>query len=135
MNPVRRLKNPVIYMSRPTTREVWQLLYGAEPDLTGDLDGLGGYRITTRAYDYSVQTQDRQLVVAFHWHPTGNSDVTTPHLHIGAQQLSAEAVISHKDHIGTGRIIRRPTSRLVFDACHCHEHRLVGLTRDRQYRT
>lgn len=31
------LKNPVIYMSRATTREVWQLLYGAEPDLTSDL--------------------------------------------------------------------------------------------------
>ncbi len=33
----RLLNNPVIYMSRPTTREVWQLMYGTEPDLTGDL--------------------------------------------------------------------------------------------------
>ncbi len=30
-------KNPVIYMSRATTREVWHLLYGAEPDLASDL--------------------------------------------------------------------------------------------------
>jgi hypothetical protein len=30
-------KNPVIYMSRATTREVWLLLYGTEPDLHGDL--------------------------------------------------------------------------------------------------
>lgn len=30
-------KNPVIYMSRATAREVWHLLYGAEPDLSGDL--------------------------------------------------------------------------------------------------
>ena len=30
-------KNPVIYMSRATTREVWLLLYGSEPDLMSDL--------------------------------------------------------------------------------------------------
>ena len=29
--------NPVIYMSRATTREVWQLFYGEEPDLYSDL--------------------------------------------------------------------------------------------------
>lgn len=32
-----KTKNPVIYMSRDTTREVWQVVYGAAPDLTGDL--------------------------------------------------------------------------------------------------
>lgn len=30
-------ENPVIYMSRATAREVWHLLYGTEPDLSGDL--------------------------------------------------------------------------------------------------
>lgn len=30
-------KNPVIYMSRATTREVWLLLHGVEPDLYSDL--------------------------------------------------------------------------------------------------
>lgn len=30
-------KHPVIYMSRATTREIWQLMYGTEPDLRGDL--------------------------------------------------------------------------------------------------
>lgn len=29
--------NPVLYMSRATAREVWQLAYGTEPDLKGDL--------------------------------------------------------------------------------------------------
>lgn len=32
-----RWTNPVIYMSRETTRELWQLLYATEPDLTSDL--------------------------------------------------------------------------------------------------
>lgn len=35
--PHGRLKNPAIYMSRATTREVWHLLHGYEPDLRGDL--------------------------------------------------------------------------------------------------
>lgn len=30
-------KRPVIYMSRATTREIWQLMYGTDPDLSGDL--------------------------------------------------------------------------------------------------
>jgi hypothetical protein len=30
-------KHPVIYMSRDTTREIWQLMYDTEPDLSGDL--------------------------------------------------------------------------------------------------
>jgi hypothetical protein len=30
-------KNPVIYMSRATTREVWLQMFGNVPDLTGDL--------------------------------------------------------------------------------------------------
>lgn len=30
-------KNPVIYMSRATAREVWHLLYGTQPDFASDL--------------------------------------------------------------------------------------------------
>lgn len=30
-------KHPVIYMSRATAREVWLLVYGVDPDLSGDL--------------------------------------------------------------------------------------------------
>lgn len=29
--------NPVIYMSRATTRAIWPLAFGTEPDLTSDL--------------------------------------------------------------------------------------------------
>ena len=30
-------KDPVIYMSRATTIEVWHLMYGVEPELNSDL--------------------------------------------------------------------------------------------------
>jgi hypothetical protein len=33
----RMIKNPVIYMSRATTVEVWRLMYGEEPNLYGNL--------------------------------------------------------------------------------------------------
>lgn len=69
-----------------------------------DRDGYGPFRITTRAYDYSIQTQDKMLVIAYHWHPVGTSHVTTPHFHIGSAQLSADSVLSEKDHYPTGRI-------------------------------
>ncbi len=67
-------------------------------------EGYGPYRITTRAYDYAIQTQDKALVIAWHWHPSGNSHVTEPHLHLGSSQLSADSVLSEKAHYPTGRI-------------------------------
>lgn len=30
-------RHPVLYMSRATAREMWVLIYGIEPNLTGDL--------------------------------------------------------------------------------------------------
>lgn len=35
--PQPHLDHPVLYMSRATTREIWHLMYGTEPDLHGDL--------------------------------------------------------------------------------------------------
>jgi hypothetical protein len=37
MSNGRHWQHPVIYMSRDTTREIWHLMYGAEPDLASDL--------------------------------------------------------------------------------------------------
>lgn len=37
MSTARHWQHPVIYMSRSTTREIWHLMYGTEPDLTSDL--------------------------------------------------------------------------------------------------
>lgn len=72
--------------------------------ITDDREGYGPYRITTRAYDYAVQTQDKCLVLAYHWHPTGQSHVATPHLHLGSSELKADSVLSSKAHYPTGRI-------------------------------
>jgi hypothetical protein len=39
--------------------------------ITDERKGFGPYRITTRAYEYSLQQQDGQAVLDYHWHPDG----------------------------------------------------------------
>ena len=36
-------------------------------------------------YDYSLRERDGVEVLAYHWHPTGPSPVTAPHLHVGGR--------------------------------------------------
>lgn len=52
------------------------------------------YRVTTRAYDYSLRTSDHRGVIDYHWHPTGLSDETQPHIHLGTTQLAEDAVLA-----------------------------------------
>jgi len=69
-----------------------------------DRETYGPLRVTTKAYDYSLRTADHQGVFDYHWHPTGLSHESRPHVHIGAAQLRTDAVLAAKDHIPTGRI-------------------------------
>lgn len=41
----------------------------------------GTWRVTTHAYAYEL-VHETGLVWSMHWHPTGNSPVTFPHLHL-----------------------------------------------------
>lgn len=43
-------------------------------------------------------------MVDYHWHPDGQSHVLAPHLHIGTNQLSTEAILTNKNHVATGRV-------------------------------
>lgn len=64
----------------------------------------GPYRVQTLAYEYSVQREDGTEMVAFHWHPFGDSPVTTPHFHVGSTVLAPDQVITGKLHVPTSRI-------------------------------
>lgn len=63
---------------------------------------VGKYRVTTRAYDYSVRRQDKTVVVDYHWHP--ESKVNRPHAHIGSSELAPDGVLTNKDHLFGGRM-------------------------------
>lgn len=49
--------------------------------ITDDRQGYGPYRVTTRAYRYRFANLG-QDVARFHWHPSGRSTHTEPHLHL-----------------------------------------------------
>jgi hypothetical protein len=65
------------------------------------------------AYDYTLlSVESGQEVLAYHWHPTGRSDITYPHLHlyggVGALQPNIR-----KAHLPTGRIAVEDVLRLA----------------------
>jgi hypothetical protein len=73
----------------------------------------GPWKVRTRGYWYHVVSDAKTEVLLFHWHPDGKSTEQGPHLHIGSSQLTREAVISHKDHLPTGRVSLESVIRLV----------------------
>ena len=81
--------------------------------ITDEREDFGPYRVTTLGYDYSTRRADGSKVIDYHWHPSGLSDETRPHLHLGSAQLAEGAVLSHKDHILTGRVTFETVIRLL----------------------
>ena len=45
-------------------------------------EGRAGWRIETTSYAFRLLTRDGRDLVSYHWHPTGRSSVTMPHLHV-----------------------------------------------------
>ena len=75
----------------------------------------GPYRVSTRAYYYTIQDADGHEVLAYHWHPTApNSNTPWPHVHleygagVGRQELAGE-------HIPTGRVTVEDFVRLLLE--------------------
>jgi hypothetical protein len=61
-----------------------------EPHLTLDVteqfrvfEDADGWRVEIVGYLYALEYEDHELV-AYHWHPRGESPITWPHMHIGA---------------------------------------------------
>ncbi|HEX5308922.1 MAG TPA: hypothetical protein VFW38_07570 [Solirubrobacteraceae bacterium] len=59
------------------------------------------WQVQSAAYFYAVGRQDTGELLAFHWHPCGNSPVTTPHLHVRANIQIGERWLG-KVHLPTG---------------------------------
>ena len=74
----------------------WELIRDERPD-------LGPYRVTTRAYRYSLSGPGGIEYVSLHWHPEGNSLVRDPHIHLGAALLSDSSPVTPKAHLPTPR--------------------------------
>lgn len=58
----------------------------------------------TAGYLFSIDSPEHQEILAFHWHPDGNSPVRHPHLHIGAGAQSGFSPLQ-KAHVPTGQVM------------------------------
>ncbi|MEU2508783.1 hypothetical protein ABZ621_29270 [Streptomyces sp. NPDC007863] len=76
-----------------------------ERDVFGQPVGAADrYKVSTRGYMYSVTSSDDEEQIAWHWHPTGSSDVEYPHSHIGSAALNPNGLLKKKHHLRTGRM-------------------------------
>jgi len=74
----------------------------------------GPYKVQTRAYMYSVESEDAQEIFGYHWHPAGGNPIRWPHMHLeqGAQFAHPDL---HRAHFPTGRVSIEEFVRLVVD--------------------
>lgn len=80
----------------------------------------GPWRVRTAGYQYTIETQNAEEILGYHWHPTSASDVKEPHLHLGSGARIGRAELeTTKAHLPTGRVAMEDFIRLlieVFDA-------------------
>ena len=69
----------------------------------------------TAAYEYRFSDQDDREILAYHWHPGGQSHVQTPHLHLGpaAEVGRASLLVAH---LPTGPVGLHGVLRLAVDS-------------------
>ena len=72
----------------------------------------GPWKVSIAAYWYSLDDEQGQEILAFHWHPRGRSSVTSPHLHIGPG-AGVQYPRLRGAHIPTGRVALEDVLRLA----------------------
>jgi hypothetical protein len=66
--------------------------------------------VSTVGYEFRLSYRDEHEILAYHWHPAGNSPVVIPHLHIGGQTTPIDL---SKAHLPTGHITLIAVLRLA----------------------
>jgi hypothetical protein len=61
-----------------------------------------GWRVEVRGYLYAIGYEGRELV-SYHWHPSGSSPITWPHMHVGANIQVGDRWLG-KVHLPTGAV-------------------------------
>jgi hypothetical protein len=89
-------RNPVVLRSSPRLRFLFFQTYRL--DRAAD---AAGWDVPPTGYRYEFGEQDGPELVAYHWHPEGQSNVVLPHLH--ARILGSAADLS-KLHLPTGPV-------------------------------
>ena len=80
---------------------------------------VGGYEVRTISYRYQLLDRDRREILAYHWHPTGRSSVTFPHLHLSGRLApldvgrGQEPVALGEMHMSSGYVTFADVVRLL----------------------
>jgi hypothetical protein len=82
-------------------------LFQAEPP-------RGLWDTQTAAYDFRLSAQGDREIVAYHWHPEGQSHVQTPHLHLGPGAEIGHAAL-RQAHLPTGSVPIQDVLRLAIE--------------------
>jgi hypothetical protein len=61
-----------------------------------------GWRVEIVGYLYAISYEGRELI-SYHWHPDGDSPITEPHMHVGANIKVGDRWLG-KLHLPTGAI-------------------------------
>ena len=72
----------------------------------------GLWEAQTAAYEFRLSDQDDREILAYHWHPDGQSHVLTPHLHLGPAAEVGRAVLLTA-HLPTGPVTLDDVLRLA----------------------
>lgn len=68
-------------------------------------EGSPGWDLRTVGYSYRLRHREGQELLVFQWHPTGQSPVTWPHLHLGSRLLRPELARPFASaHLPTGQV-------------------------------
>jgi hypothetical protein len=74
----------------------------------------GPWKVTTVGYFYAIADLEEQELIAFHWHPAGESSVTSPHAHLGpGARIDHERL--REAHLPSGRISIEQVLKLAID--------------------
>jgi hypothetical protein len=76
----------------------------------------GPWRVTTAGYKYTIETEDAEEILGYHWHPDSPSPFKYPHLHLGkGAQIGRRELEGAKLHLPTGRVSMEDFIRLVVE--------------------
>lgn len=85
---------------------------------TLDIDARETFSIATSFYQYRILDFHENEIAVYHWHPSGKSSVTHPHLHVTAagsivlQQRFGSEIANRKTHLGG---IHFPTRHILLE--------------------
>jgi hypothetical protein len=75
----------------------------------------GLWEAETAAYEYRLSDLDDREILAYHWHPDGQADVQTPHLHLGPAAEAGRASLLAA-HLPTGPVSLREVLLLAVES-------------------